>query len=171
MLDQKACCFAVSGGRTRRSVAPLCVPHGGSVGLVAVVELVGVVAVVELVGVVAVVELVGWLLMVVLARFHKPRASVSVLIRHWSVVIRASASESLPSTAVAMVQALPFLSEPFRGAVLLLALVVYRRSSLSSRRQYIGRGGCGADLAVLCSGVAGVANLAQDAMHPRLIVL
>ena len=82
----------MSGGRPRWSVAPLCAPRGGSVGVVAVAKLVGVAAV---------VELVGWLLMVVVARFQKTRASVSVLIRHWSIAVCASASESLPSTAAA----------------------------------------------------------------------
>ena len=59
MQYQNAGCFAVCGGRSRRSVAPLCASLGGSVGVVAIVELVGLVAVFELVGLVAVFELVG----------------------------------------------------------------------------------------------------------------
>ena len=49
----------MSGGRPLRNVAPLCESLGGSIGVVAVVELVGVVAVFELVGLVAVFGLVG----------------------------------------------------------------------------------------------------------------
>ena len=59
MQYRNAGCFAVSSGRPRRSVAPLCVSLGGSVGVVAIVEIVGLVAVFELVGLDAVFELVG----------------------------------------------------------------------------------------------------------------
>ena len=49
MQYENAGCFAVSGGRPRQSVVPLCASRGGSVGIVAVVELVGLVAVVDLI--------------------------------------------------------------------------------------------------------------------------
>ena len=59
MQYQNAGCFAVSVGRPHRSVAPLCASHGGSVGVIAAVELIGLVAVFEPAGrgLVAVFEL------------------------------------------------------------------------------------------------------------------
>ena len=94
MQCQNAGYFAVSGGRPRRSVAPLCASLGGSVGVVAVLELVGVIAV---------FELVDWLLKAVVVVFQKPRASVPVLACHCSVEVCASASENLPNTVVASI--------------------------------------------------------------------
>ena len=92
MQYQNASCLAVSAGRPRRSLAPLCASLGGSVSVAAVFQLVGMVAV---------FELVGWLLKAVVVLFQKPRASIPVLARHCSVVVCASASENLPNTVVA----------------------------------------------------------------------
>jgi hypothetical protein len=53
------------------------------------------------VGAVAVIDLVDDVPMAVMALFQKLRASVSVLVRHWSVAECASVPESLPNTVAA----------------------------------------------------------------------
>ena len=92
MQYQNASCLAVSAGRPRRSLAPLCASLGGSVGVAAVLKLVGVIAM---------FELVDWLLKAVVVLFQNPRASVSVLACHCAVEVRASASENLPGAVAA----------------------------------------------------------------------
>ena len=75
-------------------MAPLCASLGGSVSVVARIELINVVAV---------FELIDWLLKAVVVWFQKPRASVSVLACHCSVVVCVSASGNLPNTVFASI--------------------------------------------------------------------
>ena len=94
MQYQSTGCLAVSGGCPCRSVVPLCVSLGGSIGVVAMLKLVSVIAV---------FELIDWLLKAVVVWFQKLRASVSVLACHCSVVVCVSASGNLPNTVFASI--------------------------------------------------------------------
>ena len=99
MLNHNFCCFGKSGAASS-CVARLHAPSDGSVGAVAVTELVNGAPV------------------AVMAQFQKLRASVAVLIRHWSVAECAPASGGLTNTAVDILMSFvdviwqPILVEP-----------------------------------------------------------